>query len=323
MPDLIQQNISLSQYSNFKIGGPARYFLEFHNLEELKSGLAEWEEIKTAEFDRIFIISGATNILFDDAGFDGLILRNAISYIQEKSYNLIEVGAGTSVRELNEFCLKNSLSGMEWSGGLPGSFGGAIFGNAGAFGGETKDSIIEVESYDYISSQILRRNNLECQFDYRNSIFKSAKLPEIIISAQVQLKPRNKTEIATALNDHIDYRQRKQPLEYPNIGSIFKNVDIKFASPELIERVQEKIKNDPFPVIPTAYLIFLSGLVGRRIGGAQISDKHPNMIINANGAAMAVEVRELMRLIQSTVADKFGVKLEPEVRQLQRDGLLS
>jgi len=323
MPKLIQENVSLKIYSNFKIGGPARFFFEFESLDELKIGLGEWREIlendKTV-VDRKFVISGATNILFDDDGFDGLILCNRISFIRKDNENMLEVGAGTSIKELNEFCVDNSLSGTEWSGGLPGSVGGAIFGNAGAFGGETKDSVFEVTSFDYLNGQTIRRNNSDCQFNYRDSIFKSQKLPEIIISAKFQLKIGNRDEIAAAMIEHIEYRRRKQPLEYPNIGSIFKNVPTESASADLIEKVREKIKDDPFPVIPTAYLIFLAGLVGHKIGGAQISEKHPNMIINFDGLVKAADVKNMISFVQKTIAEKFAVNLEPEVRILSKDG---
>ena len=330
MPNLIHKNISLKEYSNIKIGGEARYFLEFRNIDELKTGLAEWEKIKSIfttpnpsserrGTDRIFIISGATNILFDDAGFDGLILKNSISYIKKNDDNLLEVGAGTSVKELNDYCIANSLSGIEWSGGLPGSVGGAVFGNAGAFGGETKDSIVEVESFDFNIGQIIKRDNSNCQFDYRQSIFKLEKLPEVILSAKIQFKPGNKTEIAKLVEEHLDYRKLKQPLEYPNIGSIFKNIDVKVANPELVERVREKIKNDPFPVIPVAYLIFLAGLKGKKIGGAQISEKHPNMFINT-GEAKASDIKALIEIVKAELLKMFGVQIEPEIRQLGREG---
>lgn len=323
MSNLIQQNILLKDYSNFKIGGPARYFLEFKSLEELKAGLAEWEEIKeSGDFvgEKVFIISGATNILFNDAGFDGLILHNTISLIKDCGDGILEIGAGTSISELNRYCTENSFSGTEWSGGLPGSVGGAIFGNAGAFGGEIKDTVSEVISFDYLSGETIRRNNSDCEFNYRDSVFKSKELSEIIISAKFQLKNGNHDEIAAAIDKHIDYRKRKQPLEYPNIGSIFKNVPVGLAGSDLIEKTKEKIKNDPFPVIPTAYLIFLAGLVGYKVGGAQISEKHPNMIINATGQATAADVKKLIAHAQKTIAEKFQVHLEPEVRILSEDG---
>lgn len=320
--NLIQKDISLAQYSNFKIGGPARYFLEFHNLNELENGLAELKILKQIDSivkDRFFVISGATNILFDDAGFDGLIVKNSISFIKKIDDNLLEVGAGTSVKELNEYCVANSLSGTEWSGGLPGSVGGAIFGNAGAFGGETKDAIVEVESYNYLLGQTIKRDKLKCRFGYRDSIFKSSRLPEIIISAKLKLVSGDQDEIATAIKSHIEYRKLKQPLEYPNIGSIFKNIDVRSASSELVEKVKDKIKDDPFPVIPVAYLIFLAGLKGKKIGGAMISEKHPNMFINTGGAK-ASDVKELIEIVKTELSEKFGVLVEPEIRQLGREG---
>ena len=326
MPNLIHKNISLKEYSNIKIGGEARYFLEFRNIDELKTGLAEWEKIKSIfttpspsserrGTDRIFVISGATNILFDDAGFDGLILKNSISYIKKNDDNLLEVGAGTSVKELNDYCIANSLSGIEWSGGLPGSVGGAVFGNAGAFGGETKDSVVEVESFDFDIGQIIKRDNSDCQFDYRQSIFKLEKLPEVILSAKIQFKPGNKTEIAKLVEEHLDYRKLKQPLEYPNIGSIFKNVPVQNVPHRWQKDLAANPKMDPFPVVPAARLIARANMKGKRRGGAMISLKHTNFIVNVR-KAKAADVKYLVKFVQRTIKRKFGIELEPEVQIL-------
>lgn len=347
MSRLIRKNVSLKDYSNYKIGGDAKYFLEFHNLDELKKGLEQWQEIakeKDIDTSKIFVIGGATNILFSDEGFDGLILKNSIDYIEkipdpclpagrqvrddghenietspslslERRGVLVEVGAGTSIEKLNNYCIEYSLSGTEWSGGLPGTMGGAIFGNAGAFGGETKDSILKVRSIQLSVSSIVERDNKQCRFGYRNSIFKENMGEEIVISAVFELKRGDREKIEQAIQEKIDYRKNRQPLEYPNIGSTFKNIDLKYASPELIEKCKNEIKNDPFPVIPVAYLIHLAGLSGERVGGAMISEKHPNFIINL-GDAKAEDVKKLIKKVEDRLDEKFCVKVETEVVEL-------
>jgi len=317
MDRLLRQNVLLEDYSNYKIGGPARYFLEFKNTAELERGLREWLEIaKNEELDKnkFFVIGGATNILFNDNGYDGLILHNSINFLT-KIGNDLEVGAGTTIDELSYYCVEHSLSGIEWAGGLPGTLGGAVFGNAGAFGGETKDKINLVKSYKVANGKIVERVKEKCQFGYRDSIFKKNNEQEIILSATLNLEPGDRSEIQRKTKEKIKYRQDRQPLEYPNIGSMFKNIDIKKAPPELIEQCKTEIKTDPFPVIPAAYLIYLVGLSGTKAGDAQISIKHPNFIINL-GHAEGKNVKRLVRLVQGTVLKKFGVLLETEIVDL-------
>lgn len=314
----IEQNVSLKKFSNFKIGGKARYFLDFKSPEELIKSLEQWEALKKTDptiSDQIFVISGGTNILFSDDGFSGLIIHNSINFIEKSADTFLEIGAGTLVRELNEYCIAHSLSGTEWSGGLPGSVGGAVFGNAGAFGGETKDTVFEVESYDYATGQVHRRSNKECAFAYRNSVYKAKNLPEVILKVKIKVKLGDKKVITDAIEEKINYRKLRQPLEYPNIGSIFKNIDLKLANKALIEKCQAKIKNDPFPVIPVAYLIFLADLTGRRVGGAKVSEKHPNMIINIGGAT-AKDVKKLIEIVKGELYKKFKIRAETEIREL-------
>ncbi len=310
----LQRNISLREISNFKIGGRAKHFLDFKNIDELRQGLEEWNEIvKTDQIDskKYFIIGGATNILFDDDIFPGLILKNSIDFIS-KDGNKIEIGAGTSIQKVVDYCIQNSLSGFEWAGGLPGTIGGAIFGNAGAFGGQIDQNILSVKSYDLTTGKIIERSKKECSFGYRSSIFKSNFRDEAILSAVFTLKAREKEEIKKDVMDKIEYRQRRQPLELPNIGSVFKNISLSCASQQLAELCREKIKDDPFPVIPVGYLIYLAGLQGKRIGDAQISLKHPNFIVNL-GSAKASDVEELIILVKKNINQKFDIEIETEI----------
>ncbi|HZJ18042.1 MAG TPA: FAD-binding protein, partial [Patescibacteria group bacterium] len=143
----IEENVSLKKYSNFDIGGEARYFLRVITIDEFKKGLFNWKQINKINHKPSFVLGSGTNILISDNGYDGLVIYNNIQGIKIEG-DFLKVGSGVLASELLDYCLKHSLSGFEWAGGLPGTIGGAIRGNAGAFKGEIKDSIIEVKSID-------------------------------------------------------------------------------------------------------------------------------------------------------------------------------
>lgn len=311
----IQKDVLLSSHSNFKIGGPAKYFLEVFSKDDLLNGLKEWKEISkdfSNQEKRIFVLGSGTNVLFSDAGFDGLIIKNSINSIEKVGEDVM-VGAGTPFSRLIDFCIANSLSGLEWAGGLPGTVGGAVRGNAGAYGGETKDNIVEVKSIDLNSLEEKIRTVQKCKFDYRTSIFKTG-VGENEISTFIKFKllPGDSNEIKKVADERINARKLRHPLEYPNVGSIFKNVSVEKFNPEQMKDLTQYIKDDPFSVIPTAKLNFLSGLSGKRVGDAQLSEKHTNFIVNL-GNAKATDVHSLIKIIKQTVFEKFNINLEEEV----------
>ena len=304
----IKKKVPLSKYSNYKIGGPARYFLSVKNIQELKE-VVKWVKNNKLDF---FILGGGTNLLIPDDGFSGLIIKPDFKTISF-SGSRVRIGAGVSISDILKKTIQKKLSGLEWAGGLPGSFGGAVRANAGAFGGEIKDNIESVESFDLVSEKIIIRKNSACRFSYRNSIFKEKQGREVIISATVKLEKGDSKKIQESINEKINYRKERQPLEYPNIGSIFKNVDLKKVPPKFRKVFARSIKQDPIPVIPTARLISECGLKGISFGGAMISPKHPNFIVNVLDAK-ASDVLELMNLIKIEVKKKFNIVLEEEVQ---------
>ena len=263
---------------------------------------------------KIFILGGGTNILFNDKGFDGLVLIPKIKFIKKINKNIVRVGGGVEVKDFLNFLVKNELSGLEWAGGLPGTIGGAIRGNAGAFGGEIKDNLIQVKSIEINTLKEKIRNNKECLFDYRFSIFKDKNVNEIILWADFKFKKRKKEKILKSINEKINYRKERHPIEYPNIGSIFKNVPVENFKKEFIEYFKNKniIKTDPKPVVPSAFLIAECGLGGKKYGDACISLKHTNFIVNL-GKAKAKDVKKLMNLIQKSVKQKFNISLQKEI----------
>lgn len=311
---MISKNVSLKSFSNYKIGGNASYFFEAETKEDLNNGLKEWESISKSlpkDQQKIFILGGGTNILFSDEGFSGLVIKVSIKGLKRNGDNIV-VGAGELVKDVLNFSKENLLTGLEWAGGLPGTIGGAVRGNAGAFGGETKDSLLEVESLNLETGEIVKRGNSECTFSYRNSVFKQEAVNEVILSITFKLKKGELSEIENKINEKIEYRKQRHPLEYPNIGSIFKNVPLETVPSNLKEELSAYIKNDPFPVIPSAKLIFLAGLKGTRVGDVMVSEKHTNFIVNL-GEGKASDLVKLISIIKNKVKEDYGILLQEEI----------
>jgi UDP-N-acetylmuramate dehydrogenase len=317
-----QENVSLAQFSHYKIGGPARFFFNAKNEEEVVWAVREAKKEKL----RIFILSGGTNLLIGDRGWNGLVLRPDIKFMRAKG-TTIEIGTGVLMGDLLDFAAKKSLAGLSWAGGLPGSLGGAIRGNAGCFGGEIKDVVVSVRSLNVKTMKIATRSAKACGFGYRDSIFKKKNGSEIILSATLHLAKGDKKQILTAAQEKIMHRQKNHPLEYPNTGSTFKNVPLSqfhkkgsrsyrfvvAAASMNYKGSQLSVKTDPFPVVSTAKLISEAGLKGVSFGGAMISPKHPNFIVNVLGAG-SEDVKTLITLAKTEVFKKFGVQLEEEVQ---------
>jgi len=303
-----QEHIHLAEFSNYKIGGPARYFVNVATVKKVKEAL-QWARDYHI---KIFILGGGTNLLFDDEGFKGLVLRPSLTHITRDATR-VTAGTGVSVKDFLEFCVAHGLSGFEWAGGLPGTIGGAVRGNAGAFQGETKDTVRAVASIHVGTLVEKERDKSACSFGYRASIFKTLGGEEIILSVTFDLCVGEPEEIRAAIEEKINYRAARHPLEYPNVGSMFKNVDATQFSLDARHAFDRVIKLDPFPVVPTAYLISEAGLKGVVRGSAQVSEKHPNFIVNTGGAT-SHDVRALIALVKKKVFEKFGVSLEEEVQ---------
>jgi UDP-N-acetylmuramate dehydrogenase len=306
------EQVPLAEHSNYRIGGPARYFCEAANEEEIRAAVLFAREQRVP----LFVLGGGTNLLIDDGGFGGLVLKVSTMELQfDAKEQIVTVGAGVSVANLLKFTIAHSLSGLEWAGGLPGSVGGAIRGNAGAFKGEIKDRIVSVESFDVETLQTISRENSACQFGYRSSIFKEKNGREIVLSGEIRLDKGDPQQIAAKIQEKINYRIERHPMEYPNIGSTFKNVDLKLVPKIWGEAVANVVKVDPFPVVPTAYLISETGLRGTQHGKAMVSPKHPNFIVNLGGAT-ATDVKFLIAKVKEAVFDKYGIHLEEEIQLL-------
>jgi len=284
----IKKNIKLAPYTTFKIGGPAKYFF----ISKTKKDLIKAILFAKKEKLPFFILGGGGNVLVSDRGFRGMVIK-VRSQKSEVRSNKIFAETGISLGQLVQLSLKNNLSGLEWAIGIPGTLGGAIYGNAGAFGKSIGDNIKEVEVLDLKKEKTKILKNKECQFSYRETIFKKKQPNLIIFSAKLQLKKGNKSEIEEKIKEYLNYRKRTQPLNFPSAGSVFINPK-GFSAGELIEKC---------------------GLKGKKIGQAQISAKHANFILNLGGAK-AKDVEKLIILIKKKVKNKFEINLKEEIQYL-------
>lgn len=305
-----QENILLSKWGSYHIGGPARYFFEAHTEDELNAALAEARRMNLP----IFFMGAGTNLLISDSGFDGLVIKIEMRTL-ERDGTRIRTGAGVLMSELILYAAEHGLSGLEWAGGLPGTVGGAIRGNAGCFGGEMKDSVEHVKSISVETLGLKERTLQECRFGYRMSIFKEMNGKEAVMEVTLALAPGEQLTIQHAAQEKIDYRQARHPMDVPNIGSIFKNVPLEDVPESLRDQLQGVVKQDPFPVIPAAYLISEAGMKEQTVGGAMVSPKHPNFIVNAKNASSA-DVEALIIAVKHAVKEKFGIVLEEEVQRI-------
>ena len=302
----IQKNIPLAPYTTFKIGGPAKFFVEAKSESDIADSI-DYAKNNNKDF---FIFSGGSNLLVSDNGLDGLAIKISNSSIEIKDREVF-CGAGTSLSQLAMETAKNNLGGLEWAAGIPGTVGGAIAGNAGAFGGEISDNLIEVKTLSVEEGKLMTFEKKDCDFGYRNSLFKKNSGKFILISAVFDLEAGKREESEKKIGDIIKKRKEKQP-RYPSAGSFFKNPVVN--KEEIINKFERdtglKIKDDK---IPAGWLIEEVGLKGKKIGGAKVSEKHSNFIINT-GNATAEDVIILSSLIKEKVRDRFGIQLEEEVR---------
>jgi UDP-N-acetylmuramate dehydrogenase len=305
----IEKHKLVGSLTSFKIGGPAKYFIELKTKEDIFNFL-DWKKDKNLP---IFILGEGTNILFNK--FEGIVLKPEFRYIEKIDEGILKVSSGILVSELLDYVINLGYQGLEWAGGLPGTIGGAVEGGVGAFGGEFKNLVLEVLAVNLKTGEIKNFKKEECQFGYRNSFFRKSKEWLIIETTLIFETNFNKDELKKIVEEKINYRKEKHPLEYPNAGSVFKNYPFdkapKFVQELAIEK--NKIKNDPFPVIPIAFLISELGLKGKRIGDAQISEKHANFIINL-GRATFDDVMKLIDFVKKSLQDKFEIDPEIEIQ---------
>lgn len=312
MSIVIQENIPLSQYSVFKIGGPARFFTVVKNKDEMIKALQFTKE-KGLPF---FLLGAGSNILVADRGFDGLIIKNELNAIfADRKTSMMYADAGVSMPRLVAEAAKHSIAGLEWGIGIPGTVGGSVRGNSGAFGKEMKDVLVSADVYDTKTATMKQFNNAECAFGYRDSIFK--RKPELIILFAVFRGEKGDREaIQKQIIEISGARSKTQDIGAKCAGCIFKNPkwpdDTKHKT-QITQKFPDLAQFQDRETIPASYLIDHAGLKGKHIGNAEVSLAHANYIIN-EGSATANEVMQLIALIKESVYRIYGILLEEEIQ---------
>lgn len=306
----IRKNISLAPFTTFKIGGKAKYFTEIKNEEEIRE-VIKWAKEKK---ERINILAGGSNVLISDKGIAGLVIKFSNKRIIFRTTQ-IEVDAGVSLTKLSNLVNQKSLSGLEWAAGIPGTIGGAVRGNAGAFGKAISQVVKKVMVYDMIKDVFICLNNPQCNFNYRNSIFKE-KDNLFIIKVILKLKKSSKMKVNDLTRKYLNYRLHFQP-KGKSAGSIFKNLKIDDLRRQSIKlaNLAEKERQVKGGKVPVGWLIEKLGLKGKSIGQAKISQKHANFIINT-GQTKAKDVIKLINLIKKQALNKYKIALTEEIQYL-------
>lgn len=283
---IVRENEPMSAHTTFRIGGPAELFVECNDISKIDEILAV---IKRDDIP-LTVLGKGSNLLVSDNGLKGVVLNICDDGIAV-SGDTVVANAGAKLSGVCNAARDASLSGLEFAFGIPGSVGGAVYMNAGAYGGEIKQCIVSCTSIT-LDGEVKTRKAEDLEFGYRTSVFK--KNNEIILSAEFKLQRDERKEIQARMDDFLGRRKDKQPLEYPSAGSTFKRPEGYFAG-ALIEQ---------------------SNLKGFSVGGAEVSVKHAGFVINKDNATCA-DVLGLIKHIQKTVKSNFGVDLETEVIYLE------
>lgn len=281
MYSLFQKNVNLAAFTTLRIGGPAKYLIEIRDASLLAKTIA----FCTHEKLPYMVLGNGSNVLFSDDGFDGLVIVNKISFLRELSNTLVHVGAGYSFSLLGTQTAKKQLANLEFAAGIPGTVGGAIYMNAGAHGRSTSDALASI---DYVNEEGILQHckAAQMQFSYRTSPFQ--KMKGVIIAATFAFTYSDDAPVKQ--RELLDHRLRTQPFHEKSAGCIFRNFNDVSAG-ELIDRC---------------------GLKGVQIGGAQVSSKHANFLVNV-GNATAKDMQQLIAFVQVNVREKTGYTLEQEL----------
>lgn len=277
------KNFDLKSISSFKIGGRAKVLVEPQSLEEIIKII----DYLTTKNIKYIVVGNCTNLLFDDAGFCGVVVRisNRFSHVEFRGNSLI-CDAGASLSYVAKYSAENGFSGLEDAYGIPGSIGGAVTMNAGAYGFKMENVVGSVVALVGGKIKLLKPNEL--RFSYRNSVFKNSN--DMVLRVEFCLKKAKKSDLLKRQSEIVTKRKESQPIGQASAGSVFKNPD----------------------GISIAKLIDECGLKGLKIGGAMISEKHANFIVNS-GNATAGDVKQLISRVKSTIFDKYGIELEEEI----------
>lgn len=275
----------MNKHTSFRIGGQADYYIMPADEQQL---FAVLQAVKHYGLP-FFAAGNLSNVVFDDAGYRGAVIstENMKNMTCDGCELICEGGVSLSAAA-NEAC-RASLSGLEFAYGIPGTVGGAVYMNAGAYGGQMSGAVSRVRYVNCSNLEVAEIGAEKCAFGYRTSVFE--RMPSVILSARLRLHPAEKSEIKEKMNQNLQCRKEKQPLEYPSAGSVFKRPEGRFVGP-MIEDL---------------------GLKGLSVGGAAVSQKHAGFIINQGGATCS-DLKRLIAVIQEKVHDAYGIDLECEIK---------
>ncbi len=312
------ENEQMSKHTNFRIGGQVRWFAEVRSVDELKEALQFARENKVS----YFVFGGGSNLLVNDKPFEGIAIKIAMRNIVIENVSLrgaqrrsnlscVKAEAGALSSSVARETAKAGLAGLTWMISLPGTIGGAVRGNAGCFGGETKDYLVEVELLRDGEVITVKKNDLH--FGYRDSVIKHSN--DIVLSATFELEAGDPKKLLAELDEKLSARKLSQPLDAGSAGCMFKNYEIK--SDDELQRLKQILDIPPNVSstmrISAGWLIDQLDLKGTQIGGAKVSEKHGNFLINT-GNATADNVVQLIALIKTRARNEYGINLEEEVQ---------
>ena len=315
--NIVYKNVNLKEFTSCKTGGPAKYFIQIDNVDDLVNTLDSAKK----EGINIFVLGGGSNVLINDNGFDGLVVK-----IQNKKLKVIPavddcfeiaVGAGWNLNNLIMELAQQSISCIEDLYGIPGTVGGSIRGNCGVANFEIKDVVSKVYNLDWLrfndyNFEIKTYNQNECGFGYRESIFK--RKANVIWETNLVGKKCDESIIKEKIKNTMDKRFKSQPYEFPNSGSTFKNVSFNEFDNNIWNEENLLVTNcEGSKQVPAGWLIDQCGLKGFSINGAKISEKHANFIVNFD-QAKSLDTFNLISFVKQKVFEKFGVHLELEIQ---------
>lgn len=285
----LQENVILAPFTSFGIGGPARYFTIAKTPTEIVRAVRAARKNNT----KFFILGGGSNILIDDLGFDGLIIKDECRHFQFDS-NGVAAQSGALVDKMVDIAVERSLGGLEYAAGIRGTIGGAVYGNAGAFGHAINEILEKGVLYNH-DDKIIIADNHYFKFAYRKSLL--SECGDVVLSVYLKLKPADQKKLAEIVNERRQFRLNRHPVGMGSAGSVFKNL---------------RTLEDPNNVIPAGKLLEDAGARNLRVGDAAIFDKHCNIVVNM-GHATSSDVKTLIAKMNKAVLDKFGVDLQREI----------
>lgn len=308
IPNTIE-NEPMNKHTSFRIGGPARLYFSAHSSDEAVRAFEVAKELKIPTLT----FGGGSNLLVSDDGYQGLLIQMANRTVTIEGLRVTaESGAITGL--VARKSVDAELTGFEWAIGVPGTIGGALYGDAGCYGGEMRDSVVSVDVYRIRDRQRLTLSKEACEFGYRESVFK--REPYLILGCTLELKPSTDPAAGKQrMEDIMRQRKEKQPLEQSSAGCAFKNFEFTTESEVALLRREVEVPESMLKnkSLGAGWLVDQAGLLGQAVGGVEVSLKHGNFLVN-KGQARAQDVIGLISLIKRKIRDEFGIEMHEEVQ---------